>query len=231
MSCVYVEHPRREDAEVDAIVWKIQFSNFDTEVRETLDATFRVIRCPKGSARIPVAMPLQQHCKRLDRSDADHPGLTAASVKTLLDLIGMSESGDNYNAVPGTAASTEQEVVRMSIDDVLRLQRSVISEGKDRSGYGRYRLMYGCLTSSREQLGLSRREAFNPTVQDQFAMSLLRRCGLNALLSSLVTVDRFIDNLAMQWPTLPTTIGRSYYSHPTNVSVDQVRQAVLRILS
>lgn len=231
MSCVYVEHPRREDAEIDAVVWKIQFSDFNVEVRETLDATFRVIRSPKAAAEIAFAAPLQQPWERLDRSDADHPGLTAANVKGLLHLIGTSESGDDYNAVPELVMRNEHEVTRMSVENVLNLQRSVISEGQYGSGCGRYRLVYGCLISTREQLGLTGQEVFDQSVQDRCAVSLLRQCGLNALLSSLITVDRFIDNLAMQWPSLPTTIGRSYYARPTNVSVAQMRQTVTRILT
>lgn len=136
--------------------------------------------------------------------DTIREGDTAAANKGILELIKRRESGGDYNATldNGRWTGGARDLVNMTIDEVLALQKSMLTPenirkygGKGSSALGAYQIVGTTLGGLKESLGLTGSELYSQQMQDRLAMELLRQRrgqglkGLRQEWQGLVGVD------------------------------------------
>lgn len=112
--------------------------------------------------------------------DAVERGDDAAASSGILALIRRRESGGDYNVTLDNGAYTggQRDLVNMTINEVLEMQRQMLSHPANRhnsSAAGAYQIVRKTLLSLVDDLGLSGDELYSREMQDRLAMELLRR--------------------------------------------------------
>lgn len=172
------------------------------------------------------------------KSVRDHalaPATTPGSVKGLLGIIGEHESGQNYNAIWPKASGNGTDFTKMTVNEVLAYQRNYTqNEGRASSAVGRYQIIQGTLRGLKEDMGLSGNERFDAAMQDRMATRLLEQRGLNDFRSGRISPEKFMDNVAKEWASMPNRHGRGHYDgdglNAVGVSIAPVRTAIMDIL-
>lgn len=139
------------------------------------------------------------------------------SVKHLLDFIAKYESRGDYNVVWGGIKKVHRPpaLVKMTIGQVLNWQDSIdhlyMSEAA-----GRYQIMEDTLRDLVAQGFADKAALFDEITQDQLAIALLKRRGLSSYLFGTITAEKFANNIAKEWASMPVVSGpnkgRSYYA-------------------
>lgn len=133
----------------------------------------------------------------------------------LLKTIARVESNDNYNAYFGNSKNTKIQFTSMTVGEVLDWQQKFIEEGSPSSAVGRYQFLNTTLLGLTKELGIDHDRTFNQLLQDELAVALLERRGLNEYVNGNMTREEFAHSLSMEWAALPKTIGKnpekSYY--------------------
>lgn len=171
------------------------------------------------------------------RSTIDHavaPASTPGSVKGLLGIIGQHESGQNYNAIWPKASGNGVDFTKMTVNEVLAYQRQYVNDGARSSAVGRYQIIQGTLRGLKEDMGLSGNERFDAAMQDRMAVRLLEQRGLNDFRNGRISSERFMNNIAQEWASMPKANGRGHYDgdglNKVGVSTAPVRTAIADIL-
>ena len=130
--------------------------------------------------------------------------------KSLLDLVARHESGGDYNIVFG---GKRADLTNMTIDQVLDMQhRSTHEDHAKSSAAGKYQMLEGTLRGLKNELHMSGTEKFDQHMQDQLAVVLMQRRGLNDFMDGRLSEDKFMSNLSKEWASLPKdTSGRGSY--------------------
>lgn len=174
-----------------------------------------------------------------------------ARTAPLLSLIRRAESNNSYDAIvwlvnrsryPGVAITT------MTVGEVLEWQDR-IDHHQNSEAVGAYQIMEDTLRGLYARAGVQLNEPFNAEVQDELAVALLQRRGLDDYLAGDISAERFANNLAKEWASLPVVTvvarrsgnrtwnvapGASYYSgdsvgNKAHVSKDEIMAAVQAI--
>lgn len=152
------------------------------------------------------------------------PELEAASASggqaAILNLLGRTEGTDRgrgYNETLGYGAFTggDVDLTNMTLNDVDAIQTDMLrhpNNSFNSSAVGRYQIVRTTLRSLKKELGLTGDEVFTPELQDRLAEALLERRGLSKYRAGELSADQFINNLAREWASLPTTSGRGAYA-------------------
>ncbi|THK35606.1 hypothetical protein EHS39_23525 [Ensifer sp. MPMI2T] len=164
----------------------------------------------------------------------------------LLDLIGLLESGNNYNAFFGNSRNSDSpKFVTMTVADVIEWQRRFVADGRPSSAVGRFQFLRKTLKGLRDDGLIKSSAVFNQTAQDNLGAALIKRRGLGRLLAGSLSAEDFAVNLAKEWAALPVPkdvrngsrmvrAGESYYAGDNNnralVSVAGFMHAVRSIL-
>lgn len=136
----------------------------------------------------------------------------STAVRPLLDTIAKGEAPGGYNQRFGErAGSPKNDLVNMTINEVLALPVNR-QGGHVSSANGRYQIIDKTLSGLVKEMGLTGNEKFDAAMQDRMAVALLERRGLADFQSGKITANQFLNNLAKEWASLPTTSGRGYYS-------------------
>ncbi len=152
-------------------------------------------------------------------------------ASSLLDLLGQTEGTDRgrgYNETLGYGRYTNGDVdlVNMTLGDIDKLQSSMLKHPDNSfnsSALGRYQIVQRTMRNLKKQMGLTDDMKFTPELQDKMAMRLLKQRGLDKWLAGERSDESFMNNLAREWASLPTSNGNGYYSRkPTKASVAQV---------
>ena len=162
--------------------------------------------------------------------------------KPLLDFIANAEHGGHpdYNAVWGGIKAKDRptkKLTEMTIGDVLDWQDMIDPHYKSEAA-GRYQIMEDTLRGLYPDAGLSVAHLFSAENQDRLATQLLRRRGLGDYIAGRLSAERFANNLAKEWASLPCVSGekkgRSYYSgdglNQSLVDIEPFLDAVKRVL-
>ncbi|WP_266031230.1 M15 family metallopeptidase [Brucella intermedia] len=147
--------------------------------------------------------------------------LTASNVpvKPILDLLGHTEGTDKgagYNETLGYGAYTGGPVnlTEMTLGDIDKLQTRMLRHPDNTwnsSAVGRYQVVRTTLRKVKKELGLTDDMKFTREVQDRIAMQLLEGRGLSKWQSGQMSDEQFINNLALEWASLPKSNGRGAY--------------------
>ncbi|CAH0343714.1 hypothetical protein [Rhizobium sp. CECT 9324] len=162
--------------------------------------------------------------------------------RPLFDLLGHSEGtdrGDGYNETLGYGIMLDGKVTNGAGPDVVltdktlkhidELQTAMLRDPDNKrwnsSAIGRYQVVRTTLRKVRKTLGLDDTMKFSKDLQDAIALHLLDGRGLSKYLSGSMTEDTFLNNMAKEWASIPTTTGTGYYGNQskTPVTPSQVR--------
>jgi muramidase (phage lysozyme) len=164
---------------------------------QNVDATGRMIR--KDSPPIPQRKP--------------ETILPTAKGNRLLDFIGQLESSDNYNVIVG---GKEEPLTKMSIKQVLQLQKDLIKQDKD-TAMGRYQIKNSTLKEIINKLGIDEDAIFDDKLQDKLARQLLQKRGFEKYKAGKISTKEFIKELSKEWAAVPTDVSnQSYYQGIAN---------------
>lgn len=138
---------------------------------------------------------------------------------SVLDLLGKTEGtdrGDGYNETLAYGAYTNGDVdlVNMTLGDLDKLQTKMLRHPKNKwnsSAVGRYQIVRTTLRKLKKSMGLTDDMKFTPELQDMMALELLRGRGLDAWLAGKKSDKSFINSLAKEWASLPTSSGKGFY--------------------
>ena len=128
----------------------------------------------------------------------------------LLDFIGGLEAPQGYNQVYGK--NRIEPLDQMSVAEVFALQKKMVKENKTSSAVGRYQFINKTLAGLVDEMGIGLDEKFTPELQDRLAAQLLKRRGADAFLKGETSKEVFLNSLAKEWASVPTTAGQSYYA-------------------
>lgn len=136
----------------------------------------------------------------------------------LLDAIGEAE-GANYNTLYGYAereggAFAGTDITKMTLGEVARLQRQMVSENGISSAVGKYQFLQDTLKEAMAGVGLSPGDVFSPENQDKLALWLLRqRTDFDNWVTGQADPAKFQNQLAGIWASVPNTSGKSTYAN------------------
>lgn len=135
--------------------------------------------------------------------------ISTNNVKDLLELIGKVESRGNYNIIWG---GKTVPLTTLTIKQVLDFQSNLRVTGAKSTAAGKYQIIYQTLKNLQEVHKIPLDTKFNEETQDELAIKLLNRRGLEKFLEGSISLDEFMLNLSKEWASLPKdTSGVGYY--------------------
>lgn len=167
-------------------------------------------------------------------------------IKPLLDFIAAAES---ESSVDRQAAISAYDVVwngipvayrphamfgkglsAMTVAEVLAWQDDIVTRGVKSSASGRYQIIRKTLRDLVADNIVQLDQRFNAKAQDDCAVALLRRCGLNNWQSGIIDDKTFANLLAKEWASFPVIggpkHGKSYYGgdglNKSNITPDKM---------
>ena len=158
-------------------------------------------------------------------------GATSAKFGTLeqkkmLDAISFAEgTTGSYGTLYGGKVIPELAAGKMTIADVLKMQKSKMYNGKSvyGSGYdsnatGRYQFMSYTLEEEIRKQGVSPNELFTPEMQDRLILGRISslRGVTPELLAAEGMSDKVIDMLAPEFASFPNLMGDVRYGYGTS---------------
>jgi hypothetical protein len=119
----------------------------------------------------------------------------------------------------------------MTINDVLKWQDDYVANGSASSAAGRYQVVRKTLRRAVKEMGLTGDELYDPAMQDQIALHLLKAdAGLDKFEAGIMDPKEFQDNIAKVWAGIPNRSGKSHYDgdglNAATVSVEDVQSAL-----
>lgn len=126
------------------------------------------------------------------------------------DMIGKAEGAD-YNTIFSHAEKKYGvNITDMTIAEIQTLQKRM-SANLGSSAVGKYQIIYKTLANAVEKLGISPDTKFTPEVQDRLADFLMDARGYQKWTSGKMDSGTFLNNMAQEWASIPTTAGKSFY--------------------
>ncbi|MEO9611874.1 MAG: hypothetical protein ABJG86_11055 [Nitratireductor sp.] len=164
--------------------------------------------------------------------------------RPMLDLIGLAEGTDirpdgrpargyNETLAYGALTNGDVELTEMTLDQVDKLQLRMLRHPKNKwksSAVGRPQIVRKTMREIRRVLRLDGSELFDADMQDRMACFLLGRRGIDKWLAGRMREATLLDQLAMEWASLPNAAGRGHNSgQDARVSVQRVRGALAEV--
>lgn len=161
----------------------------------------------------------------------DDPEVGMPVRPRILDVIGDKESPKGYNIAYG---NVPVNLDKMTVNQVLKWQDEYVRGGSPSSAVGRYQFIRKTLRDLVKKEGLTGDELFDEALQDRLAVSLLNRRGYDKYLAGEISDEKFANNLAKEWASLPVVSGEkaglSYYAgdslNKALIGVDDIMTAV-----
>lgn len=163
------------------------------------------------------------------------------NLNPLLHFIRKYESSNNYNAVHSSTPRSLRpaDLTNMTVSQVMAWQRDRIKR-RGMSAAGGYQIIRRTLKEIYRRAGLGLNDKFDEDAQDRLCVILLKRRGLDVYMAGQINTDRFCNNLAKEWASLPLVapirgkrVGQSYYAgdgvNKSHVSVEEFKAAVRAI--
>jgi hypothetical protein len=139
-------------------------------------------------------------------------------MKQLLDFIADHESNGDPNVVWGgikRANRPPKPLTQMTVGEVLAWQDRIDPLYRSEAA-GRYQIMEDTLRGLYAEAGMTLDSKFDEAGQDRLATALLKRRGLDKYLHGYLSVNKFCNELAKEWASLPVVDGpkkgRSHYA-------------------
>ena len=165
-------------------------------------------------------------------------GAPVGGLSGLLGLIRSVEAPQGFDQVyGGSKIPTPKPLTQMTVAEVQQWQRDSVAAGSKSSAAGGYQIISKTLASLVSDGTLSPNEKFDAEAQERGAISLMKRRGLDGYQNGRISPEKFANNLAKEWASLPVVTGsktgRSYYAgdglNKSLVRPDQVLAKVREI--
>ena len=165
------------------------------------------------------------------------PAPVTINHASLLDVIAKGESKGNYNAYFGNTHNQSIEFTKMTLKEVLDWQADFVNSGSPSNAVGKYQFIRPTLLSLVKERGIDPNERFDEQLQDDLAIALLEKRGLNEYVEGKIGRDQFANNLSKEWAALPQVTGdeqgKSYYDgdglNKARTSVDEVYEGINKL--
>lgn len=139
-------------------------------------------------------LPTPQEKQELDTTD-------------FLKFVSSAE-GAGYNTMFGeTKDNPKYNLTNMTVNEVMDLQKQQGGSG----AAGALQIQRATLSYLKDKMGLSGNEFMTADLQNQMGQELMRRRGLADFQTGKISKEQYVNNLAQEWASLPTTSGKSYY--------------------
>lgn len=165
-------------------------------------------------------------------------------LSSLLNLIGGVEAPKGYDQVYGGIRSADQPpkpLTSMTVNEVLAWQDSIDARYPSEAA-GRYQVMEDTLRGLVRSGQVSGNARFDKRTQDDIAVKLMKRRGLDDYQTGRISADKFAQKLSQEWASLPAITvdrkgrrasGQSYYAgdglNRSHVAIDTILNAVRSI--
>jgi len=158
------------------------------------------------------------------------------ALKPIFDLLGHTEGTDkrlgyNESLAYGALTGGDKNLVGMTLLEIDSLQTQMLNHPKNKwnsSALGRYQIVRTTLRKLRK--GFPQAALFDGDLQDVFAAKLLVGRGLLAWLAGTKSTVAFVNQLAREWASIPTSSGNGYYSgQRVGATVRQVTDALAQV--
>lgn len=147
------------------------------------------------------------------------------AIESLLTAIKAHEAPKGYGQVYSGADKESRlaDVSKMTVDGALLFQAQMLRKGSKSTAIGGYQFLRKTLKELKAVMGLKGDERLDKDLQDRMAIVLMQRRGLGEYLDGTLSREKFANNLAMEWASLPVVTpiqgqkrglkpGQSYYS-------------------
>ena len=137
--------------------------------------------------------------------------LYGAPEPELRDAIGKAEAGGDYNNVFGMGKDKSRDLSAMTVGEVMALQAHHVASGSPSSAAGKYQFLRATLNSLVKSGDIDVGDKFTPDTQDNLAVALMKRRGLDDYRAGKITKAEFADRLAAEWAGLKGSSGKGRY--------------------
>lgn len=137
-------------------------------------------------------------------------------TESLLALIRKHESdgavrrqgvSSSYDVRLMGSVAPPKPLTEMTVNEVLAFQQEMIRGGAESGAVGAYQIIPKTLRSLVNKMGLNGNERFDKSLQDSMATDLLNRRGYASFRDGTISRERFANNLAAEWASLPLVTG------------------------
>lgn len=149
----------------------------------------------------------------LDRSARGIVRAASGAAGQLLDLIGSKESHGNYDTIyTGAARHFDRysdrhfggrDLTDLTVREVMQWQRAARADGMKSTAAGKYQIISDTFTGLVRQMRIDPNAKFDEALQDRMGHQLLENRGLNRFLSGNMSLERFQNNIAAEWASMP----------------------------
>jgi muramidase (phage lysozyme) len=178
--------------------------------------------------------------------NAAQPMTVSGLEGNILNTIAQAEAPKSgYDGIFGNNDRTQEfyqltggrRLTELSVSEVMSLQPKFVALNRARGGrpreggaVGRYQIVTNTLRGLVSEMGLTGNEPFSPALQDQMAVHLLKRRGLDEFKSGKISATQFQNNLSLEWAGLPNVSGVSSYqgvgSNKATISSSSIQGAI-----
>lgn len=151
--------------------------------------------------------------------------MISAALKALLDAIRKHEAPKGYGQIYGGAKGVPKntDVTKLSLQGVMDLQQKMLKAGSASTACGGYQFIRSTFAATVAEMGLFKETIWTPDMQDEMAVHLMLKRGLNKYIAGQISREAFANNLAKEWASLPVVTairgasrdlvpGQSYYA-------------------
>lgn len=148
------------------------------------------------------------------------------SFSALKDHIASKEAGKaGYDAVyHKSPIRPPKPVSTMTIGEAAKFQSDMKRKGSRSTAIGMFQFVQNTFNGVVKALGLKPSDKFDAGTQEQMALYLMRKRGLDKYIAGKLSAEDFANNLAMEWASMPVVkdvvdkegkvhkAGKSYYA-------------------
>lgn len=165
--------------------------------------------------------------------------MTTAALNNLLAAIRKHEAPKGYGQIYGGAKGVPKgtDVSIMTLRGVQDLQAKMVKAGSASTACGGYQFIRKTLALTMQEMALTGKEIWTPSLQDEMAIHLCVKRGLTLFLTGKMTREDFANRLAMEWASLPLVtpingkkIGQSYYAGDGHNKSHHKPEAILALV-
>lgn len=134
-------------------------------------------------------------------------------TKWLINIIYQVEARWNPNIIFwGSKIHPPKPITEMTVREVRAFQDRMISSGSKSSAVWAPQIIRKTMDAAIESWILSPNEKFDVEAQNRFTLAKMDERGLSKFKNGQISEAKFMENLSMEWASLPKDMnGRSYY--------------------
>lgn len=150
------------------------------------------------------------------------------SLQDAIATSSGSDAGSGYNQTANNNAyAPSQNLTNKSMDQINQLQNQMKTNPSNTSGTtgaGRYNLSQQQVQQAKAGIGKGGGDPFSASTQDAMANYLLNQAGIKDWRDGKIPDSQIIDNIAQQFPTMPTSTGKTPTGGEPGIPLEVVKE-------